>query len=87
MRRREGLLMKSPIVKRSVRIDSRKTSVGLENEFWNALKQIADDQRSQSKNLFFKIVNKREHNNLSSAIRLFILDYYCKQAAVRSASR
>jgi predicted DNA-binding ribbon-helix-helix protein len=55
MRRREGLLMKSPIVKRSVRIDSRKTSVGLENEFWNALKQIADDQRSQSKNLFLKL--------------------------------
>jgi predicted DNA-binding ribbon-helix-helix protein len=84
---RRPLLMKSPIVKRSVRIDGRKTSVALEDAFWNALKQIAAVRRISIEKLVFKIDNEREHTNLSSAIRLFVLDYYCHQAAVRSARR
>jgi len=43
-RRREGLVTKSPIVKRSVKIDGRKTSVCLEDAFWTALKEIAAHQ-------------------------------------------
>ena len=82
---RRPMLMKSPIVKRSVKIDCRKTSVGLEDAFWNALKQIAAVRKISIEKLVFKIDNEREHTNLSSAIRLFVLDYYCQQAAVRSA--
>jgi Ribbon-helix-helix domain len=33
--------MKSPVVKRSIIVDGRKTSVSLEDEFWKALKEIA----------------------------------------------
>jgi predicted DNA-binding ribbon-helix-helix protein len=86
-RRREGHVTKSPIVKRSVKIDGRKTSVGLEDAFWNALKQIAAYRKISIEKLVFKIDNEREHTNLSSAIRLFVLYYYCQQAAVRSARR
>jgi predicted DNA-binding ribbon-helix-helix protein len=83
---RRPLLMKSPIVERSVRIDRHKTSVALEDEFWNALKQIAAAQSTSVGKLALKIKNKRKHPNFSSAIRLFVLDYYCKRAAVRSAA-
>jgi predicted DNA-binding ribbon-helix-helix protein len=75
------LPMKSSIVKRSVSIDGHKTSVALEDEFWNELKQIAAAQNTSAGKLVLKIEKEREHANLSSAIRLFVLDYYCKRAA------
>jgi predicted DNA-binding ribbon-helix-helix protein len=87
VRLRRRLLMKSLIVKRSVRIHGHKTSVCLEDEFWNAIKQISADRNTSIEKLALKIDNEREHPNLSSAIRLFVLDYYCQQAAVRSARR
>ena len=80
------LPMKSPIVKRSVNIGGHKTSVALEDEFWNELKQIATAQNTSVGKLVLKIEKKREHANLSSVIRLFVLDYYYKRAAVRSAA-
>ena len=43
--------MKSPVVKRSIVIAGHKTSVSLENEFWNGLKEIARDQRATLSNL------------------------------------
>ena len=38
-----GTIMKSLVVKRSIYLMGRKTSVSLEDEFWNALKEIASD--------------------------------------------
>jgi len=66
----------SPIVKRSVSIGGRKTSVALEDGFWNALKEITAAQETSASQLILKIDRSREGNNLSSAIRLFVLDYY-----------
>jgi len=66
----------SPIVKRSVSIGRRKTSVALEDGFWNALKEITAAQETSASQLILKIDRSREGNNLSSAIRLFVLDYY-----------
>ena len=86
-RRREGLVTKSPIVKRSVKINGRKTSVSLEDAFWTALKEIAAHRNTSIEKLAFKVDREREHSNLSSAIRLFVLDHYFQQAATRSASR
>jgi predicted DNA-binding ribbon-helix-helix protein len=80
------LPMKSTIVKQSVSLDGHKTSVALEDEFWNELKQIAAAQNTSVGKLVLKIEEKREHANLSSAIRQFVLDYYYKRAAVRSAA-
>ena len=66
--------MKSVVVKRSVVIDGHKTSVSLEDEFWNGLKEIAKTQHASLSNMVAEIDKKRQQSNLSSAIRLFVLD-------------
>jgi predicted DNA-binding ribbon-helix-helix protein len=66
--------MKSSIVKRSVVIDGHKTSVSLEDQFWSGLKEIAHAQEATLSKLVAKIDETRQHGNLSSAIRLFVLD-------------
>jgi predicted DNA-binding ribbon-helix-helix protein len=66
--------MKSSVVKRSVMINRHKTSVSLEDPFWSGLKEIAHSQRAKLSELVAKIDGKREHGNLSSAIRLSVLD-------------
>jgi predicted DNA-binding ribbon-helix-helix protein len=66
--------MKSLVVKRPVMIDRHKTSVSLEEPFWSVLKEIARSERATVSALVAKIDSKRERGNLSSAIRLFVLD-------------
>ena len=66
--------MKSLVVKRSVMIAGHKTSVSLEDPFWSGLKEIAHSERATVSELVAKIDKKRERGNLSSAIRLFVLD-------------
>ena len=68
--------MKSPIVKHSVIIRGHKTSVSLEKAFWTALKDIADQRGVTMTYLVSTIDADRTHANLSSAIRLFVLDHY-----------
>jgi predicted DNA-binding ribbon-helix-helix protein len=68
--------MKSTVVKRSVKIDGHTTSVSLEDAFWKALKEIAGGRNMTLGELVTSINAKREHANLSSAIRLFILNYF-----------
>jgi predicted DNA-binding ribbon-helix-helix protein len=68
--------MKSLIVKHSVIIRGHKTSVSLERAFWNALKDIADQRGVTMAYLVSTIDADRKHANLSSAIRLFVLDFY-----------
>jgi len=65
--------MKSQIVKRSVVINGHKTSVSLEGSFWSDLKEIARYQRVTVSKLLENI-DKERQGNLSSAIRLFVLD-------------
>jgi predicted DNA-binding ribbon-helix-helix protein len=68
--------MKSPVVKRSIVIAGHKTSVSLENDFWTALKHIAGGRDMTLSDLVASIDTDRRHGNLSSAIRLFVLDHY-----------
>ena len=68
--------MKSPVVKRSIVIAGHKTSVSLEDAFWSALKEIAITRRMTLSDLVGSIDTDRQHGNLSSAIRLFVLDHY-----------
>jgi predicted DNA-binding ribbon-helix-helix protein len=68
--------MKSPVVKRSIVIAGHKTSVSLEDAFWRALKEIAITRRVTLSDLVGSIDSDRQHGNLSSAIRLFVLDHY-----------
>ncbi|MGQ3674088.1 ribbon-helix-helix domain-containing protein [Xanthobacter sp. TB0139] len=68
--------MKSPVVKRSIVIAGHKTSVSLEDAFWEALKEIAASRRLTLSDLVASIDAARSQGNLSSAIRLFVLDHY-----------
>jgi predicted DNA-binding ribbon-helix-helix protein len=74
--------MKSLVVKRSIFLASHKTSVSLEDEFWTALKEIAGDRHVTTlSELIGGIDAQRQHGNLSSALRLFVLEYYRSKAA------
>lgn len=66
--------MKSLVVKRSVMIDGHKTSVSFEDPFWSGLKEIAHSEGATLPALLAKIDGTRDRGNLSSAIRLFVLD-------------
>ena len=71
--------MQSAVLKRSIVIDGQKTSVSLEDAFWNGLKEIAVERRMPLQQLVSAINAQRQHGNLSSAIRLFVLDFYRAQ--------
>ena len=71
--------MKSLIVKRSIIIDGHKTSVSLEDAFWQAIKEIALLRGTTLSNIVSSIDAGRESGNLSSNIRLFVLDFYHSQ--------
>lgn len=73
--------MKSRIVKRSIVVNGHKTSVSLEDEFWSALKVIAGKRLINLSNLVTAIDGQRQHGNLSSTIRLFVLYFYRSQVS------
>jgi predicted DNA-binding ribbon-helix-helix protein len=70
---------KSTVVKRSILVAGHKTSVSLEDAFWKGLKEIAGGRHLSLSDLIARIDSDREHGNLSSAIRLFVLDFYREQ--------
>lgn len=78
--------MKSPVVKRSIVIAGHKTSVSLEDAFWKGLKEIADQRNVTLSDLVANIDSQRRHGNLSSAIRLFVLDHYRSAQTVERGS-
>jgi predicted DNA-binding ribbon-helix-helix protein len=69
-------VMKSVVIKRSILINGRKTSVSLENEFWDALHEIAEHENVAISALVEKINEGRNNINLSSAIRVFVFNHY-----------
>ena len=73
--------MKSLVVKRSIVVAGHKTSVTLEDAFWNGLKEIASGRNITLSDLVTAVVSERRQGNLSSAIRLFVLDFYRNQLA------
>jgi len=73
--------MKSTVVKRSIVLAGHKTSVSQENAFGDGLKDIAKTKRKTLPELVGGIDIDREHANLSSAIRLFVLNHYQARAA------
>ena len=75
--------MKSPIIKHSVVVDGHKTSVSLEDQFWDSLRELADEANVPLGKLVEQIDEGRKHANLSSAIRLFVLEHFQSQSARR----
>jgi len=72
--------MRSTVVKHSVVIARHKTSVSLEDEFWSGLKVIAGERDMKLCELLNFIDSHRRCSNLSSEIRLFVLDHYQRTA-------
>lgn len=73
--------MKSPVVKRSIVVAGHKTSVSLEEAFWSGMKEISASRGLTLSELVAEIDSGRRHGNLSSAIRLFVLDYFRTRTA------
>jgi predicted DNA-binding ribbon-helix-helix protein len=64
----------SAIRKRSILIAGHQTSVSLESAFWDELRAIAKT-RGLSLNGLIAEIDRTRSGNLSSAIRLFVLDH------------
>src|SRR6266481_10085544 len=73
--------MKSLVVKRSIVVAGHKTSVSLEEAFWNSMKEISHERAMTLSELVGEIDTARQQGNLSSAIRLFVLDHFRTLAA------
>lgn len=64
------------MLKKSIVIAGRHdTSISLEEEFWVELKKIAQEQGLSINQIVTRIDGGRGENNLSSAVRLYVLKY------------
>jgi predicted DNA-binding ribbon-helix-helix protein len=71
--------MQSTIVKRSLVVNGRRTSISLEDAFWAAFKRIAAERKLTPSELAAEINDKHKQGNLCSAIRVYVLRcYYTK---------
>jgi predicted DNA-binding ribbon-helix-helix protein len=80
-----GFSKKSPVVKRSIVLGRHKTSVSLEHPFWSSLKEISKEREIPLAELISEINADRQQANLSSALRVFVLNHFKARAARRSA--
>ena len=71
------------IRKRSVTLAGHRTSVSVENAFWTHLKAIAVERDIAVAQILTEIDSARR-GNLSSAVRLYVLDWLTKKAANRA---
>ncbi|HVZ52067.1 MAG TPA: ribbon-helix-helix domain-containing protein [Pseudolabrys sp.] len=78
--------IKSAVAKRSVVIGGHKTSVSLEEPFWNEVRTIAAASQVSVSNLLQKIDGERQNGNLSSAIRVFVLQHLREQSNLPNRS-
>ena len=75
--------MRSQIVKRSLVIAGQKKSISLEEAVWRSLKEIATNRDVTLLDLLTNIASTEDQRNLSSAIRLFVLNFYREQLEFR----
>ena len=68
--------MNTAVIKRSIMIDGRKTSISLEDEFWYGLLEIAVYEKMTVPTLVKRIDHRRKTVNLSSAIRIFVFNHF-----------
>ena len=62
----------------------RKTSISLQAAFWAGLKEIADAEDVPDSALVRRIDTDRRHANLTSALRLYVLDHYRRLAETKA---
>ena len=68
--------MNTIVIKRSININGNKTSVSLENEFWDALHEIAESKNTTTAQLVGEIARQRTTVNLSSALRVYAYRHF-----------
>jgi predicted DNA-binding ribbon-helix-helix protein len=69
-------VVNSTVKKHSILIGRRITSISLEDVFWISLQQIARGRQVTRSDLIASVDAARKNTNLSSAIRVFILNHY-----------
>ena len=74
-------IKKTDVIKRSILINGHKTSVSLENVFWQGLHEIADHNHAKVALLVEQIDRDRITCNLSSAIRVFVFKHFHEKFA------
>jgi predicted DNA-binding ribbon-helix-helix protein len=72
------------VVKHSVVIAGHRTSVSLEDAFWRALKDIAGQEGVSLAALIARVDAGRGEANLSSALRVFVLERVLTSASHRA---
>jgi predicted DNA-binding ribbon-helix-helix protein len=77
--------MKSSVIKRPIVIAGRRTSVSVEDAFWQGLREIAKRRHETLSQLVASINATRQCTNLSSAIRLYVLGFYRDQTQLAQA--
>jgi predicted DNA-binding ribbon-helix-helix protein len=77
----------SSVVKRSVIRNGHKSSISLEDQFWDALREIADDEKVAISTLVATIDRDRTTSNLSSAIRVYVLGHFRHSDRARNESK
>ena len=77
-------LKKTFVIKRSILINGHKTSVSLEDEFWRGLHEVAHDKNTTVPRLVEEIDRTTNNRNLSSAIRVFVFNYF-QQTFIKAA--
>ena len=78
---------KSLVLQRTISLNGRATCVSLEDAFWEGLKEIAATQERSLSHLIVEIDSKRQHANLSSEIRLFVLNHYLPATETKTNRR
>jgi len=73
------------VVKRSVSIAGHRTSISLEEPFWEGLREIAGREKLSVQSLIGRIDAERGEQNLSSAIRVFVLNDLRRRLADRGS--
>ena len=71
-------------MKRSIVIAGHQTSISIEEPFWKGLREIAAAKDMTLSELVASIDKDRRRNNLSSHIRLYVLEYYQAKVATQS---
>jgi predicted DNA-binding ribbon-helix-helix protein len=79
--------MNSTVKKRSIVVDGHRTSVSLEDAFWDSLRQIARERATNLSKLIGTLDAERNGGNLSSTIRGFVLDHYRDNVASNQFAR
>jgi predicted DNA-binding ribbon-helix-helix protein len=79
--------MKSLVTKRSIGIAGHKMSVSLEDTFWKGLKEIARGRDLTLSEMVAAVDSGRVQGNLSSALRLFVLDHYRARISIETDGR